>query len=134
MKDCRCCNHKVSEQAIACPQCGAPYPAKPDWDGWGFEYKSKAQLFNLPLLHIAFKYRPNRTPVVARGVLAIGQFAVGVISIAQFGIGFFSISQFTIAAFAVAQFALAWSLIAQIGIYINEGWGQLVFRLTDLVK
>lgn len=85
MKPCRECHREVSEQAFACPQCGAPYPAKAVWDGWGYEYKTK--LFGLPLSHIAFKYRPNRMPVVARGVIAIGQFACGVICISQFGIG-----------------------------------------------
>ncbi len=38
----------------------APYPAKEKWDECGFEYKSEATLFGLPLLHISFKYRPNR--------------------------------------------------------------------------
>jgi hypothetical protein len=40
MKACRECGHQVSEQAFACPQCGAPYPARPQWTGWGFEYRS----------------------------------------------------------------------------------------------
>ena len=29
MKPCRECQHEVSEQAAACPQCGAPFPALP---------------------------------------------------------------------------------------------------------
>jgi len=28
MEECRECKHKVTEQAISCPGCGAPYPAK----------------------------------------------------------------------------------------------------------
>ena len=48
MKKCRECNHEVSEQAMTCPHCGAPRPAKPDWDGWGFEYKSKVRLMGIP--------------------------------------------------------------------------------------
>ena len=54
MKMCRECQHQVSENAFSCPGCGAPYPAKPKWDGWGFEYKSKTRLLGLPLLHISF--------------------------------------------------------------------------------
>jgi hypothetical protein len=134
MKDCRECKHTVSEQATACPHCGAPFPAKDAWDGWGFEYKSKTTLFGLPLIHISFKYRPNRVPVVAKGIVAIGQFAYGIITIAQFGIGVISISQFTIAAFALAQFALAYSLVAQIGIYVHEGHGQIVKSLFDIIR
>jgi len=87
----------------------------------------------LPLVHISFKYRPNRVPVPARGVIAIGQFACGIITISQFGIGVVSISQFTVAVYALAQFAFAYSLIAQIGIYIHQGHGQLVKSLSSLM-
>ena len=134
MKPCRECKQKISEQAIACPNCGAPYPAKDQWDGWGFEYKTESTLFGLPLLHISFKYRPNRVPVPAKGVFAIGQFAIGIFTLSQFGIGVISISQFTIAGFALAQFALAYSLIAQFGLYINEGRGQIVKNLFALLE
>ena len=134
MKSCRECKQEISEQAVSCPHCGAPYPAREKWDGWGFEYKSEANLFGLPLVHISFKYRPNRVPVVAKGILAIGQFAYGIIAISQFGIGVISISQFTIAVYALAQFAAAYSLIAQVGVYINEGHGQLVKSVTELIR
>lgn len=133
MKPCRECQHPVSEQAFSCPNCGAPYPAKPKWDGWGFEYKSQMEVFGLPLLHVSFKYRPNKVPVPAKGVIAIGQFAMGIFTVSQFGIGIFSLSQFTIAGFAIAQFAVAWSLIAQIGLYMDQGYGQLVLKLSDLL-
>lgn len=118
---------------MACPNCGAPLPAKDKWDGWGFEYKSSATVMGLPLLHISFKYRPNRLPVPAKGVIAIGQFACGIITVSQFGVGVVSISQFTIAAYALAQFAFAYSLIAQLGIYIHEGHGQVVRGLSELI-
>lgn len=133
MKPCRECQHVISEQARTCPSCGAPFPAKDQWDGWGFEYKSQATLVGLPLLHISFEYRPNRIPVPAKGIIAIGQFACGIITISQFGIGFISISQFTVAVFALAQFAFAYSLIAQLGIYIHQGDGQVVRSLHDVM-
>jgi hypothetical protein len=134
MKNCRGCRHEVSEQALACPHCGAPYPAQANWDGWGYEYKSQAEIMGLPLVHISFKYRPNRRPVVARGVFAIGQFACGIFTLSQFGIGVVSVSQFTLAGFAVAQFALAYSLIAQMGLYLHEGHGQVVRNLMELLR
>jgi len=133
IKKCRECSHQVSDQAVSCPNCGAPYPARAKWNGWGFEYKSNATFLGLPLLHIAFKYRPNRTPVVARGVISIGQFGLGIINISQFGIGVISISQFTIGVFALAQFALAYACIAQIGVYIDQGFGQVVYKLGELL-
>ena len=134
MKECRECKHKVSEQAMSCPGCGAPYPAKEKWDGWGFEYKTKTTFLGLPLLHISFKYRPNKVPVVATGVISIGQFGAGIVNISQIGVGIISISQFTISVFAVAQFAFAYSCIAQIGIYIDQGYGQIVRQLSDIVR
>jgi len=134
MMECRNCEHIVSEDALACPNCGAPYPAKEQWDGWGYEYKSRTTFAGLPLVHISFKYAPNRIPVPAKGIIAIGQFAVGVVTISQFGIGVISISQFTIAAFAVAQFAVAYSLIAQFGLFFGRGTGPLVWNILDLIS
>jgi hypothetical protein len=134
MKNCRDCRHEVSEQALACPHCGAPYPAKGTWDGWGFEYKSAAAIMGLPLIHVSFKYRPSRRPVVARGVIAIGQFACGIVTLSQFGLGVVSVSQFTVAGFALAQFALAYDLVAQMGLYLHEGHGQMVASLLKLAN
>jgi hypothetical protein len=110
-----------------------PYPAREKWDGWGFEYKSQATLVGLPILHVSFKYRPNRVPVPAKGVIAIGQFACGVVTISQFGVGALSVSQFTVAGFGLAQFAIAYSLIAQFGIFLHQGRGQLVWSLADII-
>ncbi|HEY7713444.1 MAG TPA: zinc ribbon domain-containing protein [Candidatus Binatia bacterium] len=132
MKPCRECQHKISEQAPSCPNCGAPFPAREKWDGWGFEYKSRLEICGWPLLHISFKYRPNRMPVPARGIIAIGQFAYGGLTIAQFAIGLVTIAQFTVGGYALAQFAVAYSLIAQIGLYIDKGRGQLVVSFAEL--
>jgi hypothetical protein len=134
MKLCRVCQHQVSEDALICPSCGTPYPANPKWNGWGFEYKSKASIFGLPWLHISFKYRPNKVPVVAVGVISIGQFGMGIVNISQFGMGIFSLSQFTVAGYAVAQFAFAYSCIAQFGIYVDQGKGQLVKSLSEIMS
>jgi hypothetical protein len=117
-----------------CRECGPPYPARPKWDGYGFEYKSKATFFGWPLLHISFKFRPNRRPVPAKGIIAIGQFGVGVVTIAQFGIGFFGLGQFIIGAYVLAQFALAYACIAQIAIVIHTGTGQIVKRLAEIMN
>ena len=134
MKKCRECQQEISEQDLACSNCGAKYPAKEKWDGWGFEYKSEAKFMRLPLIHISFKYGPNKKPVPAVGIIAIGQFGIGIINISQFGVGFFSLGQFTIAGFALAQVAIAYSLVAQVGLYIHQGYGQVVLSIVELVK
>lgn len=133
MHHCRECNHQVSDHALSCPGCGAPYPARERWDGYGFEYRSQAAFLGWPLVHISFKYRPNRMPVVAKGVIAVGQFGIGIVNVSQFGIGLFSLGQFTIAGYALAQFAAAYACIAQIGLYVEHGYGQFVVRLADLL-
>ncbi len=133
MKDCRVCGQPVSGRAMVCPGCGEPYPAEENWDGWGFEYKSSSKLLGLPLLHISFKYRPNRVPVPARGIVAVGQFAFGFLTFSQFGIGVFSVSQFAFSGWALAQFGVAYSLVAQVGLYVSSGRGMLVRSLLDLL-
>ena len=133
MKQCRECRHEVSEQAPQCPQCGAPYPARENWDGYGFEYRTKAELWGLPLLHVSFKFRPNRLPVPARGIIAIGQFGAGVVTLAQFGVGLVSVGQFCLGGWVLAQFAAGHSIVAQIGVYWAEGYGQTVWRLGGLL-
>ncbi len=133
MTPCRECRHQISHQALQCPNCGAPYPARPHWDGWGFEYRSGVTVLGWPLLHISFKYRPNRVPVPARGVFAIGQFAIGVFTLAQFGVGIFGVGQFMAGGFVLAQFALALRLTAQFGLYLQSGDGQVVRWLGELI-
>ena len=133
MKPCRECRQEVSEQALACPHCGVPFPAREKWDGWGYEYKSGTTIFGLPLLHISFKYRANRVPVPAKGIIAIGQFGCGVFTLAQFGIGVVGIGQFMAGGWVLAQFAAAYSLVAQFGVYIHEGHGQIVKSILALL-
>ncbi len=140
MITCRECDHEVSESARACPRCGAPWPAKPDYDGYGFEWISPMTVFGLPLVHVSFKYHTKSTdgrragPVVARGIIAIGQFGYGVVCIAQFGIGLIGLGQFTLAGFAVAQFAVAYALVAQLGIWAGAGIAQVGMSFTELVE
>lgn len=132
MKECRECHGQVSEHALMCPHCGAPRPAPEKWDGWGFEYKSRARWLGMPLVHVSFKFAPNFVPVPARGVLAIGQFGAGIVTISQFGVGVVNLSQFGIGGLVVAQFALGVSIVAQIGLYLEKGYGHVVKPLASL--
>ncbi len=129
---CRDCGNEVGMSARVCPKCGAPEPHNPKWDGYGYEYKSKATLFGLPVVHISFKYRRNGVPVVANGVIAIGQFTFGIVTIAQFGIGLLALGQFTFAAATLAQITLAAYAICQIGA-VYEGIGQRLFYLDKIL-
>jgi len=72
-----------------------------------FGAKSEFIVSGLPLVRIPFKCLPNRIPVVAKGLLAIGP-------LSPFGIG------------SISRFALGHSIIAQFGIDIAEGRGMPV--------
>jgi hypothetical protein len=86
VKPCRECKNDISEQVLTCPHCGAPYPDKDKWDGWGFEYKTQKTFLSLPFVHVSFKQRSNRVPVVAKGIIAIGQFACGIVLFLSLGL------------------------------------------------
>jgi hypothetical protein len=103
---CRECSVEVSDQARACPHCGAPLPANPTWSGTGFEYTSARTFLGYPLVHIAFGRDRHGKRRVARGIIAIGQFAFGLVTVAQFGVGLlFGFGQFIVGGAVLAQFA-----------------------------
>ena len=129
---CRDCGREVSTNAPSCPGCGAIQPYKAEWDGYGFEYKSETTLIGLPLVHVSFKYRPNRVPVVAKGWVAVGQFSAGFVNISQFGVGPICVSQFALAGVAVSQICASILGVCQIGV-LYDGVGMLVYRLKDLL-
>lgn len=114
---------------------------------WGFEWKTKLSILGLPLVHIAIgRNRLTGKLLVAKGIIAIGQFAIGVIVIAQFGLGLFvGLGQFATGLFAIAQFALGvyfglgqfatgFICIAQFGVggYVlaQIGYGKYVWSMT----
>ena len=105
---CRECGGEISTNAVMCPHCGVLYPARKGWKGWGIDWKSKTTLYGYPLVHIAFGRDQQGRLRVAKGIIAIGQFAIGVITIAQFGVGLlFGFGQFIFGLTAIAQFAAA---------------------------
>ncbi len=109
LSTCPDCGKEVSTRAVTCPHCGAPLKKmqvswKPDW---GYEWKSRTHILGLPLVHIAIG-RKNGKLRVAKGIIAIGQFALGFFTVAQFGVGvIFSFGQFMIGLTGIAQFMLS---------------------------
>lgn len=110
---CPECDSSISDKAATCPKCGYPIKPAPDVDRlvrsmWrGYEWKSKTTIFGLPLIHIAIGRNKETGKLMgAKGIIAIGQFAIGVITIAQFGIGLlFGLGQFVAGIVAIGQFA-----------------------------
>jgi hypothetical protein len=113
---CRECQYEVSQSVRKCPRCKAPNPARADWRGTGRDWRSRATLCGYPLIHIAYGRTAQGKLRVAKGVIAIGQFAIGLIAIAQFGVGFL---------FGFGQFMLGFAALGQAAITPAIGIGQL---------
>lgn len=139
---CRECGKEVSTEALACPHCGAPQAAlKTGWGmfgykrPWGFEWKSGSTYGGYPLVHIAVGRDERGKLRVAKGVVAIGQFAVGAVTIAQFGVGIlFGFGQFIFGLTALAQFAGA--VLVGVGQFASGyvAVGQLVLGYYGLAQ
>lgn len=105
---CRECGQEVSPSALACPHCGAPRPGDLEWRGTGYEWQSSQTFLGYPLIHVAFGKDARGKRRVAKGIIAVGQFALGLITVAQFGVGLlFGFGQFIFGFTALAQFAMA---------------------------
>jgi hypothetical protein len=83
---CAECGKEISDKAFACPHCGAlTGKAAP---AFGYEYRSKAMLGGLPLVHIATGIDPaTGRKRIAKGVIAIGDIAVGWLAIGGLAVG-----------------------------------------------
>ncbi len=139
---CPGCGFEVKRRDRVCPRCGVQIEeafekgesrlagffenrAKTERRlAWGYEYKSEAEIFGWPVIHVAFgKDAETGKIIVAKGIIAIGQFGVGLFTIAQIGLGLiFGLGQCVAGIVAVGQFAL--------GIYF--GLGQFATGLTAI--
>ncbi|MGQ9688481.1 MAG: zinc-ribbon domain-containing protein, partial [Desulfobaccales bacterium] len=113
---CKECGAELSPEALVCPQCGAPRPEEPEPKGRGFEWRSAQTFLGYPLIHIAVGKDARGKWRVAKGVIAIGQFAVGLITVAQFGVGLL---------FGFGQFILGYTAVAQVAVALYFGLGQV---------
>jgi len=76
--------------------------------GIGYEWRSETEYYGYPLVSVAFGRNGKGAMRVAKGWIAIGQFALGVVTFAQFGVGaVFGFGQFMLGIVAIAQFAVA---------------------------
>jgi hypothetical protein len=80
---CPECAKSVSEKAKSCPHCGYPLKSGGGLEtGYaGYEYKSSATLFGMPLIHVVYGPGAGGTLKPAKGFIAIGNVAIGVIAI-----------------------------------------------------
>lgn len=83
---CPECGGEISDKAVMCPHCGLGLRGRP----WGFEYRSRTELFGLPLVHVVLGptlHPLTGQPRVAKGIIAIGGVAFGVVAIGGLAVG-----------------------------------------------
>ena len=91
---------------------------------WGFQWRTEAEILGWPLVHVAIgRDKQTGKLLVAKGVIAIGQFAIGIITIAQFGLGLI---------FAFGQFTGGWIAIGQVAVRFYFGLGQFATGATAI--
>lgn len=75
-------------------------------NGHGFAWKTRAALFGIPLICIAFGTDENGKGRVAKGFIAIGQIAIGGIAVGPLGLGVVAVGQLAVGLIAFGQLAL----------------------------
>jgi len=109
--NCPECGNQISDKALMCPKCGLPMGSPGArllrGQGFGYEYRSEAKVFGLPLVHIASGYDPSTgRPRVAKGIIAIGNIAVGGLAVGGVSVGVVGLGGLSVGLMAIGGLAV----------------------------
>ncbi|HEV7402029.1 MAG TPA: hypothetical protein VGO11_03850 [Chthoniobacteraceae bacterium] len=124
---CRLCRAEVLATDLTCPHCGAPRPARAEFSGEGYEWRTAATWLGAPLIHVAFGMDAEGRPRVARGVIAIGQRARGGVAIGLIATGFVAIGLVAVGLFSIGLVAIA--ALGALGVNAIAPWAVGVVAL-----
>ena len=112
------------ETIASTPQVAPPVTAARSWMDCGVDYRSKATLFGLPLLHVVLGIDPatGRTRV-AKGIIAIGGIAKGVVAFGGVAIGGLAFGGLAVGVLAFGGCALGLLALGGLGVGLVAALG-----------
>lgn len=95
-----------------------------------YEFRTHAEWFGLPLIHIKFRRGRYSAPCVARGVIAIGDVAVGAVALGGLAFGGFAFGGLAAGVVALAGIALGGLSLGGIAVGLGAVGGVAVGQIA----